>query len=134
MSRATCCSVPCSQPRAWPAASAARSCCRNRRARSSASSYRSRHRRRSHRKSRTTSKRRMSAKPLVLVDGSSYLYRAFHVPQLQALSTAKGEPTGAVLGVVNMLYKLLDEVAPERMAVVFDAPGKTFRDDLYAEY
>jgi DNA polymerase-1 len=74
----------------------------------------------------------MSAKPLVLVDGSSYLYRAFHA--LPALSTAKGEPTGAVLGVVNMLYKLLDDVGPERMAVVFDAPGKTFRDDLYAEY
>ena len=74
----------------------------------------------------------MSAKPLVLVDGSSYLYRAFHA--LPPLSTAKGEPTGAVLGVVNMLYKLLDEVAPERMAVVFDAPGKTFRDDLFAEY
>ena len=49
----------------------------------------------------------MSAKPLVLVDGSSYLYRAFHA--LPALSTAQGEPTGAVLGVVNMLYKLLDE-------------------------
>jgi DNA polymerase I len=74
----------------------------------------------------------MSAKPLVLVDGSSYLYRAFHA--IQGLSTAKGEPTNAVLGVVNMLYKLLDEVRPERMAVVFDAPGKTFRDDLYAEY
>jgi DNA polymerase-1 len=74
----------------------------------------------------------MSAKPLVLVDGSSYLYRAFHA--LPALSNAKGEPTGAVLGVVNMLYKLLDEVGPTRMAVVFDAPGKTFRDEIYAEY
>ena len=74
----------------------------------------------------------MSRKPLVLVDGSSYLYRAFHA--IPPLSTATGEPTNAVLGVVNMLYKLLDEVGPERMAVVFDAPGKTFRDDLYAEY
>ena len=74
----------------------------------------------------------MSASPLVLVDGSSYLYRAFHA--LPPLSTAAGQPTGAVLGVVNMLYKLLDEVKPERMAVVFDAPGRTFRDDLYAEY
>ena len=74
----------------------------------------------------------MSVKPLVLVDGSSYLYRAFHA--LPPLSTATGQPTGAVLGVVNMLYKLLDEVAPEQMAVVFDAPGRTFRDDLYAEY
>ena len=49
-------------------------------------------------------------------------------------SRPPGQPTGAVLGVVNMLYKLLDELKPERMAVVFDAPGKTFRDDLYAEY
>jgi DNA polymerase-1 len=75
---------------------------------------------------------RMSASRLVLVDGSSYLYRAFHA--IPPLSTKAGEPTNAVLGVVNMLYKLLDEEKPERMAVVFDAPGKTFRDDLYAEY
>jgi DNA polymerase-1 len=74
----------------------------------------------------------MSAKPLVLVDGSSYLYRAFHA--LPPLSTAAGQPTNAVLGVVNMLYKLLDDYAPSEMAVVFDAPGKTFRSDLYAEY
>jgi DNA polymerase-1 len=74
----------------------------------------------------------MSVKPIVLVDGSSYLYRAVHA--LPALTTADGRPTGAVLGVVNMLYRLLDEYDPERMAVVFDAPGKTFRDDLYAEY
>src|SRR5688500_5099863 len=75
---------------------------------------------------------RMSASRLVLVDGSSYLYRAFHA--IPPLSTKAGEPTNAVLGVVNMLYKLLDEEKPQRMAVVFDAPGKTFRDDLYAEY
>jgi DNA polymerase-1 len=74
----------------------------------------------------------VSVTPLVLVDGSSYLYRAFHA--LPPLSTASGQPTGAVLGVVNMLYKLLDEVRPEHMAVVFDAPGKTFRAELYAEY
>jgi DNA polymerase-1 len=74
----------------------------------------------------------MSAKPLVLVDGSSYLYRAFHA--LPPLSTASGQPTGAVLGVVNMLYKLKDELDPTHMAVVFDAPGKTFRADLYAGY
>jgi DNA polymerase I len=73
-----------------------------------------------------------SAKPLVLVDGSSYLYRAFHA--LPPLTTSSGEPTGAVLGVLNMLYKLLDQYQPERIAVVFDAPGKTFRDALYAEY
>jgi DNA polymerase-1 len=74
----------------------------------------------------------MSASRLVLVDGSSYLYRAFHA--IPPLSTKAGEPTNAVLGVVNMLYKLLDEEKPERMAVVFDAPGRTFRDDMYAEY
>jgi DNA polymerase-1 len=74
----------------------------------------------------------MSASPLVLVDGSSYLYRAFHA--LPPLSTKSGQPTHAVLGVVNMLYKLLDEVKPAYMAVVFDAPGKTFRSELYAEY
>ncbi len=74
----------------------------------------------------------MSASPLVLVDGSSYLYRAFHA--IPMLSTKSGEPTNAVLGVVNMLFKLLDERKPTRMAVVFDAPGKTFRSTLYAEY
>jgi DNA polymerase-1 len=74
----------------------------------------------------------MSARPLVLVDGSSYLYRAFHA--LPPLSTKSGEPTNAVLGVVNMLYKLLDERQPTHMAVVFDAPGKTFRSELYADY
>jgi DNA polymerase-1 len=74
----------------------------------------------------------MSASPLVLVDGSSYLYRAFHA--LPPLSTKSGEPTNAVLGVVNMLYKLLDERKPTHMAVVFDAPGKTFRSELYSEY
>ncbi|HEU4617871.1 MAG TPA: hypothetical protein VFV10_07505, partial [Gammaproteobacteria bacterium] len=61
----------------------------------------------------------MPKKPLVLVDGSSYLYRAFHA--LPDLSTKDGRPTGAVLGVLNMVYKLLDEYEPERMAVVFDA-------------
>jgi DNA polymerase-1 len=74
----------------------------------------------------------MSAKPLVLVDGSNYLYRAFHA--IQPLSTSTGQPTNAVLGVVNMLYKLLDDYAPSDMAVVFDAPGKTFRKDLFSAY
>lgn len=73
-----------------------------------------------------------AAKPLVLVDGSSYLYRAFHA--LPPLTTASGQPTGAVYGVVTMLYRLLDEYDPREIAVVFDAPGRTFRDDLYAEY
>jgi DNA polymerase I len=69
---------------------------------------------------------------LVLVDGSSYLYRAFHA--LPPLSNSKGEPTGAVLGVLNMLQKLCKEESPELIAVVFDAPGRTFRDDLFDAY
>ncbi len=69
---------------------------------------------------------------LALVDGSSYLYRAFHA--LPPLTNAAGEPTGAVLGVLNMLAKLLKEYAPRRIAVVFDAPGRTFRDELFAAY
>jgi DNA polymerase-1 len=69
---------------------------------------------------------------LLLVDGSSYLYRAFHA--LPPLNNSRGEPTGAVLGVLNMLNKLVKEESPERIAVVFDAPGRTFRDDLFDEY
>jgi len=74
----------------------------------------------------------MSTRKLVLIDGSSYLYRAFHA--LPPLTNSKGEPTGAVLGVLNMLNKLVKEEAPERIAVVFDAPGRTFRDDLFEQY
>ncbi|AGA35368.1 DNA polymerase I [Thioalkalivibrio nitratireducens DSM 14787] len=70
--------------------------------------------------------------PLVLVDGSSYLYRAFHA--LPPLTAPGGEPSGALYGVLGMLRKLRADYGPQRMAVVFDAPGKTFRDDLYAEY
>ncbi|HHH13916.1 MAG TPA: DNA polymerase I [Thiolapillus brandeum] len=69
---------------------------------------------------------------LVLVDGSSYLFRAFHA--LPPLTNSRGEPTGAVVGVVNMLRKLVKEYQPKYMAVVFDAPGKTFRDELYEAY
>jgi len=69
---------------------------------------------------------------LVLVDGSSYLYRAFHA--LPPLVSSKGEPTGAVLGVLNMLQKLVKEESPQFIAVVFDAPGKTFRDALFEQY
>ena len=68
---------------------------------------------------------------LVLIDGSSYLYRAFHA--LPPLSNAAGEPTGALFGVVNMLRATLKE-KPDYVAFVVDAPGKTFRDDLYPEY
>jgi DNA polymerase-1 len=79
----------------------------------------------------------MSAKqsrPFLLVDGSSYLYRAFHVPNLQLLTNASGEPTGAALGVVNMLRSLMTDYDPQYMAVVFDARGKTFRHEMYSEY
>ncbi len=69
---------------------------------------------------------------LILVDGSSYLYRAFHA--MPPLSNREGQPTGAILGVLNMLHRLIKDHAPTRMAVVFDAPGKTFRDELFAEY
>jgi DNA polymerase I len=69
---------------------------------------------------------------LVLVDASSYVYRAFHA--LPPLSTSRGEPTGAVLGVMNMLLRFLKDYQPRRIAVVFDAPGKTFRDEIFAEY
>ena len=69
---------------------------------------------------------------LVLVDGSSYLFRAYHA--MPALTNASGEPTGAIYGVVNMLRRLRNDYATERAVVVFDAKGRTFRDDLYAEY
>lgn len=74
----------------------------------------------------------MTTKPLVLVDGSSYLYRAFHA--MPALMNSKGFPTGAIYGMINMLKKLISDYQPEYLAVVFDTKGKTFRDDLYAEY
>ena len=70
--------------------------------------------------------------PFILVDGSSYLYRAFHA--MPNLMNSKGEYTGAVYGVVNMLRKLIKDYDPEHIAVVFDAKGKTFRDDIYKEY
>ena len=74
----------------------------------------------------------MSDNKLVLIDGSSYLYRAFHA--LPSLSNSKGDPTGAVHGVLNMINKLIKEQSTEHIAVVFDAPGKTFRDEMFAEY
>jgi DNA polymerase-1 len=71
-------------------------------------------------------------KPIILIDGSSYLYRAFHA--MPSLGNSKGIPTGAIYGVVNMLRRLLKEYNPEQIAVIFDAKGKTFRDDLYDKY
>lgn len=70
--------------------------------------------------------------PLILVDGSSYLYRAYHA--MPPLTNSDGESTGTIYGVINMLRKLIRDYQPEHMAVVFDAKGKTFRNDLYAEY
>ena len=70
--------------------------------------------------------------PLVLVDGSSYLYRAFHAFPL--LTNKNGEPTGAMYGVLNMLKSLIAQVEPSHIAVVFDAKGKTFRDELFEQY
>jgi len=71
-------------------------------------------------------------KPIILVDGSSYLYRAFHA--LPPLTTSSGQPTGAVRGVASMLRKLIKDYDPQYMAVIFDAKGKTFRDELFEEY
>jgi DNA polymerase-1 len=73
-------------------------------------------------------------KTLLLVDGSSYLYRAFHALQRADLRNRKGEPTGAIYGVLNMLRRLLKDAPADYAACVFDAKGKTFRDDLYPEY
>ncbi|WP_334078353.1 DNA polymerase I [Microbulbifer sp. M83] len=73
-----------------------------------------------------------SAAPLILVDGSSYLYRAFHA--LPPLVTSEGQPTGAVRGVISMLRRHLKEHPDSTVAVVFDAKGKTFRDELFADY
>ena len=74
----------------------------------------------------------MSDSKLVLVDGSSYLYRAYHA--LPKLTSSRGEPTGAVHGVLNMINKLAAEESTDHFVVVFDAPGKTFRDELYEDY
>ena len=70
--------------------------------------------------------------PFVLIDGSSYLFRAFH--GLPPLTNSKGQDTGAIYGVINMLKSLIKEYNPTNIAVVFDAKGKTFRDDIYPEY
>ena len=70
--------------------------------------------------------------PLILVDGSSYLFRAYHSPP--HLTNSKGEATGAIYGVVNMLKSLIKQYDPSHMVVVFDAKGKTFRNDMYSEY
>ena len=80
----------------------------------------------------TTKAEPAAAPRLYLIDGSGYVYRAFHA--LPRLSTSRGLPTNAVLGFANMLAKLLREERPRYTAVVFDAPGETFRDSMYADY
>lgn len=76
--------------------------------------------------------KKAAKKRLVLVDGSSYLYRAFHA--MPYFTNSHGEPTGAIYGMTNMLRKLLNDYTPEYIVVVFDAKGKTFRHNLYKEY
>jgi DNA polymerase-1 len=72
--------------------------------------------------------------PLILVDGSSYLFRAYHVPYLQALSTSEGQPTGAITGVLNMIRSLKKDYPNGNIIAIFDAKGKTFRNDMYPDY
>jgi len=74
----------------------------------------------------------MASADLVLIDGSSYLYRAYHA--LPNLANSHGEPTGALHGVLNMVNKLVRDEKATHIGVIFDAPGKTFRDDIFAEY
>jgi len=72
--------------------------------------------------------------PLVLVDGSSYLFRAYHSMSQSGFSNSAGQPTGAIYGVINMLKSLCKQYDSQRIAVIFDAKGKTFRNDIYPEY
>ena len=76
----------------------------------------------------------MKQPQLILVDGSSYLFRAFYVPQLKRMQTADGQPTGAVFGTINMLKSLLNEYPDSQIVAVFDAKGKNFRHVLYPDY
>ncbi|MDH5544467.1 MAG: DNA polymerase I [Gammaproteobacteria bacterium] len=73
-----------------------------------------------------------NSKPVILVDGSSYLFRAFHA--MPSFTNSKGQPTGAIYGVANMIRRLISDYDPEDVAIVFDAKGKTFRNDMYPEY
>jgi len=75
-----------------------------------------------------------SKSPFILVDGSSYLFRAYYAMSRSGLSNSMGEPTETVFGVINMMRRLLKDYDPEHIAVVFDAKGKTFRNDMYKEY
>jgi len=83
-------------------------------------------------KDNSTHEQSTSGELLILIDGSSYLYRAFHA--MPPLTSSKGEATGAIYGVINMLRTLIKEFQPDYIAVVFDAKGKTFRDELFEQY
>ena len=76
----------------------------------------------------------MKKPQLILIDGSSFLYRAFYVPQLKRMQTSDGQPTGAVFGIMNMVKNLLKDYPDSNIVAIFDAKGKTFRHDLYADY
>ena len=76
----------------------------------------------------------MKQPKLILIDGSSYLFRAFYVPQLKRMATSSGQPTGAVFGTINMIRSLIAEYPESNIVAIFDAKGKTFRHDLYQEY
>ena len=76
----------------------------------------------------------MTNPQLILIDGSSFLYRAFYVPQLKRMQTKGGQPTGAVFGIMNMIKNLLSDYPESNVVAIFDAKGKTFRHDLYTEY
>ena len=76
----------------------------------------------------------MSQPKLILIDGSSYLYRAFYVPQLKRMATTSGQPTGAVFGIINMIKSLQAEYPESILVAIFDAKGKTFRHEMYEQY
>jgi len=76
----------------------------------------------------------MKQPQLILIDGSSYLYRAFYVPQLKRMQTSDGQPTGAVFGIMNMIKSLMVEYPESNIVAIFDAKGKNFRHELYEEY
>ena len=76
----------------------------------------------------------MNQPQIILVDGSSYLYRAFYVPQLKRMQTSSGQPTGAVFGTINMLKSLVSEYPEAEIIAIFDARGKNFRHDLFSDY
>jgi DNA polymerase-1 len=77
---------------------------------------------------------KQQSQPLILVDGSSYLFRAYHSMSQGGFTTSTGKPTGAIYGVINMLKSLCKQYDSQRIAVIFDAKGKTFRNDIYTEY